>query len=100
SLFHAKKLDHKVSGKLVLGFGDELPVSPRGVVLQAVIPCVPDGEDDHHSATFFNGQIAALETGLFSQDGDAFFLEDVSEFSKLLFTDHFANNHAEVHACS
>src|SRR5439155_23581809 len=100
SLFQAEKPDHEVSDKQVLGFGDEFPVSPRGVVLQAVVPCVPEGEDDRHSAICFNGQIAALETGLFSKDGDAFFLEEVSEFSKLIFVDHFANNHAEVHACS
>ena len=100
SLFQAEKLDHEVSDKQVLGFGDELPVSPRGVVLQAVVPCVPDRDDDRHFAIFFIGQIASLETGLFSEDGDAFLLEDVSEFSKLIFVDHFANYHVEVHSFS
>jgi len=100
-LLHPEELYNETSDKQVLGLGDELPVRARSVVLlQAVVPGVPNGEDDRHSAPFLDGQVTALEAGFFSKDGDAFFLEDVSEFSKLILVDHLADNHARVHAFS
>jgi len=44
---------------------------------------------------------SSLRMGMLSSlDGDAFFLEDVSEFPKLILVDHLANNHVEVHSFS